>query len=114
MLKTTQACKSVLAERARQDSLWGIQNHDPFTFLTLLGEEYGEACQAAAQALYDGKSIDRIREEVVQVAALALAIVECLDRGQWQWPSKKIQSLEAENKMLQEKLAALEDLPLDS
>lgn len=34
-------------ERHRQEGKWGPQHHDPRAWLTILGEEFGEACQAA-------------------------------------------------------------------
>lgn len=86
------ALRDVLAERKRQDAKWGEQNHDPFLYLTILGEEYGETCQAALEARFRKTPEQRaawmanLRNEAVQTAAVALAIVECLDRGRWQWP----------------------------
>lgn len=80
------ALVDVLDERRRQDEKWGEQNHDPFAYLTVLGEEYGELCQCALHARFGGPAAEHIREEAVQVAAVALAIVECLDRGKWRWP----------------------------
>lgn len=82
----TEALKSVLAERERQDAKWGEQNHDPFTYLAVLGEEYGETCQAALHSRFGGKHAGSLREEAVHTAAVALAIVECIDRGKWSWP----------------------------
>lgn len=86
------ALRDVLAERKRQDAKWGEQNHDPFLYLTILGEEYGETCQAALNARFSDKDIAiysdkmrKLREEAVQTAAVALAIVECLDRDKWRW-----------------------------
>lgn len=78
----------VLTERDRQDAKWGEQNHDPFTYLTILTEEVGEFAQAALQTRFGGDKggLVRMREEAVQAAAVALAIVECLDRGKWKWP----------------------------
>ena len=73
----------VLHERGQQDSKWGEQNHSPFTYLTILGEEYGEACQAALHLEFGGPEADKLREELVQVAAVAVAFIECLDRGEW-------------------------------
>jgi hypothetical protein len=85
------AIQDVLDERTRQDAKWGEQNHDPSLWLTILGEEFGETCQAALEAKF-GKDparreerIARVREEAVQTAAVALAMVECIDRGQWAW-----------------------------
>lgn len=81
----TPALASVLAERIRQEKKWGPQNHDPFTYLTILGEEFGETCEAALHSKFGGPKASGSREEAVQTAAVALAIVECIDRGEWQW-----------------------------
>ena len=81
----SKALVSVLDERKRQDEKWGEQNHDPFLYLTVLGEEFGEVCKAALDARFKGGSFEHLREEAVQTAAVALAIVECLDRGKWEW-----------------------------
>ncbi len=67
-------------ERLRQDEKWGEQNHDPFAWLSILGEEYGEACKAALEHRFGNKSLAKYRTEVIQVAAVAVAVVECLDR----------------------------------
>jgi len=75
----------VIAERVAQDRKWGEQNHDPFCYLAILMEEVGELAQAAVQARFEGGDGHFIRMEAIQVAAVALAIVECLDRGQWEW-----------------------------
>jgi len=77
------ALTDVLAERRRQDLKWGQQNHDPFTYITILGEEFGELCQAALHRRFGGAASSGLRNEAVQTAAVALAIVECLDRGTW-------------------------------
>lgn len=78
----------VMRERERQDIKWGEQNHDPFTYLTVLGEEFGELCQAALHLRFGGKAAANLREEAIHTAAVALALVECLDRAKWQWPSE--------------------------
>ncbi len=54
----TKALQDVLAERARQDIRWSEQNHDPFLYLTILGEEYGETCQAALEARFTKNPMD--------------------------------------------------------
>lgn len=79
------AVDDVLAERARQDARWGEQNHDPFTYLAILVEEVGEMAQAALHARFGGPAAVKLREEAIHTAAVALAIVECLDRGKWYW-----------------------------
>lgn len=83
---TTKALEDVLSERARQDAKWGEQNHDPFTYLAVLTEEVGELAQAALHARFGGHAADGLRMEAVHTAAVALAIVECVDRGLWTWP----------------------------
>jgi len=54
-----------------------VQNHKPFKWLTILGEEYGEACRAALEA---GNIRYRYRDELIQLAAVAVAAVESIDR----------------------------------
>lgn len=86
MSEAQDALRDVLAERVRQNKRWGEQNHDPFTYLAILVEEVGELAQAALHSRFGGPAAAGLREEAVQVAAVALAIVECLDRGRWEWP----------------------------
>jgi NTP pyrophosphatase (non-canonical NTP hydrolase) len=64
----------VLAERARQDLKWGVCHHPSQMWLTILAEEVGEVAKAIL--LKDTKNY---REELVQVAAVALAAIESLD-----------------------------------
>jgi NTP pyrophosphatase (non-canonical NTP hydrolase) len=76
----------VLRERGRQDEKWGEQNLDPFTYLAVLTEEVGELAEAALHTRFGGPKASGLRTEAVHVAAVALAIIECLDRGTWHWP----------------------------
>jgi len=66
----------ILEERDRQDDKWGEQNHSPSYWFTILMEEVGEAARAVCE--WD---MDSYREEMIQVAAVAMAIVECHDRN---------------------------------
>ena len=78
-----KAVRSVLAERARQDAKWGVQDHAAEMWLVILGEEYGEACQAALSDRFGGnaeKPCGQLRAEIVQVAAVAIAMIEWMDR----------------------------------
>ena len=65
----------VIKERRRQDEKWGEQNHGPFKWLAILGEEVGEANKAALEDDSAG-----YRNELIQVAAVAMAMVGCHDR----------------------------------
>ncbi len=67
-------------ERQNQDCKWGVQNHHPFVWLAILGEEVGEVNKAVLDHNFDKKSLENYREELIQVAAVAVAMIECLDR----------------------------------
>ena len=82
----------VLAERKRQDSFWGEQNHNPVKYLLILNEEVGEANKAICDhidfsndSIFE-KGLKEYRNELIQVAAVAIAMVECLDRDKWRNP----------------------------
>lgn len=81
-----KAIKDITAERERQEEKWGQQDNDPFTYLTVLSEEVGELAQAALHARFGGKAADGLYTEAVHTAAVAMAIVECLNRDLWAWP----------------------------
>lgn len=68
----------VWLERLRQDQRWGEQNHPDPTWLTILVEELGEVASGILLGL-DGDP-PSIRAELVQVAAVAAAWVEAIDR----------------------------------
>lgn len=40
-METDNILREVSDERVRQDAKWGEQNHDPFKWLCILGEEVG-------------------------------------------------------------------------
>lgn len=77
------ALQSVLDERQRQNAKWGVQNHDGFVWIAILGEELGELSQAVLETKFGGKhgGMENVRAEAVQCAAVALQIVECIDRN---------------------------------
>ena len=72
----------VAQERTRQDAKWGAnRNHHPFVWLAILGEEVGEANEAALESNFGGTAtFEEYRAELVQVAAVAVAAIEALDR----------------------------------
>lgn len=71
----------VSLERDNQNAKWGEQNHKPALWLMILGEEVGEVNKAALESLFGGKTLQEYREELVQVAAVAVAMIECYDRN---------------------------------
>ena len=88
--KAKDVLKEVLRERVFQENKWGEQNHDPFTYLAILGEEVGEANKAAVDAStwrinceVKFGSLGDYRKELIQVAAVAVAMIESLDRNKW-------------------------------
>jgi len=66
----------VRVERGEQERKWGEQNHSPFIWLTILGEEFGEACKAAVEGDVSGAC-----RELIQAAAVCVAAVESFDRN---------------------------------
>lgn len=72
---------AVVDEMYRQDAKWGADRdqHD-FTWSTILGEEFGEVCQAALHDAFGGDHAGTLRSELVQVAAVAIQWIEQLDR----------------------------------
>ncbi|MFB6364271.1 hypothetical protein ACFCP7_09430 [Paenibacillus elgii] len=85
----TPALQSVIEERQRQNAKWGEQNHPLAAWVSILGEEYGELCEAVNETIFNNGPEARekgghtnIRAEAVQVAAVAVQIVEMLDRNE--------------------------------
>lgn len=107
---TQSVLYEVAGERTRQDAKWGVQNHPdlpPFEearatpnawFGLPSADDARDACEAAfsrgrgsyahifveevceaVEAAYDPA---KLREELIQVAAVAVAWVECIDRRQ--------------------------------
>ena len=73
LMKIRQAefLNAIADERARQDAKWG-QNFVPLDrMVTILGEEFGEACRALLEQ--DWVNLD---EELVQVAAVCSKFFE--------------------------------------
>ena len=73
---TTSILGEVFKERILQDKKWGEQNHSPFVWLGILGEEYGEACRGVVDA-----NLDSYREELIHTAAVCVSAIECMDRN---------------------------------
>jgi NTP pyrophosphatase (non-canonical NTP hydrolase) len=78
--KRTIALGHVEDERKRQDAQWGgipgLERRDDHTYAAVLTEEVGEVCKAWLE-----RDTAALREELVQVAAVAVAWIEELDNG---------------------------------
>lgn len=70
----------ILKERRRQNQKWGEQNHDMYKWLAILMEEVGELSQEVLRSDLNGKDTNNLKVEAIQVAAVALQIVEYLER----------------------------------
>lgn len=74
--------EDVYQERLRQNEKWGVQRHSLGTWLAILGEEFGEVCQAMQRPMglvsVKDTDADNLYEELIHVAAVASAIAEQL------------------------------------
>ena len=76
----------IAAERTRQDRLWGELNHDPQDYFAILSEEIGEVAKEVVEWRFNTerkKREDRLvsmRYELIQAAAVAVAMIEAIDR----------------------------------
>lgn len=87
------AVENVLEERRNQDEQWGVSDHDPQFWSLILSKHAGRLTSKAldwgAMVGYDSEefyAIMEFRDQAVKVAAIALAIVECIDRAEWTAP----------------------------
>lgn len=83
----SEVLADVANERDRQHAKFGEQNHSPANWFLILGEEYGEASKEACEFTfaYPGDQKERLlrlRKELVEVAAVAVAMIESLDRNE--------------------------------
>lgn len=88
---TFGVCCEIEEERTRQDAKWGQQNHSPIEWIAILTEEVGEASKEAVEMHFakdfpthypdDVERAERYRAELIQVAAVAVAMIESLDRN---------------------------------
>ncbi len=76
-----QVLAEIAAERDRQDRRWGEQNHGPALFFAILSEEVGEVAKEIAESQARPLEGGNYRAELVQVAAVAAAMIEAYDRA---------------------------------
>ena len=75
-MKQSQILDLIKKERESQDKKWGVQNHNIFKWLAILGEEVGEANKSALENNYQ-----EIISELVQIGAVTVAMIESLERN---------------------------------
>ena len=75
--------KEIEKHRHEQDAKHGKNNHHPFVWLAILGEEVGEANKAALETEFgypdNNGTFDEYREELIQVASVAVAMIQNID-----------------------------------
>lgn len=81
--------QEVARERVNQEVEWGQQNHDPFRWLAILTEEVGEVAEECCELITPSPELAsqrrtalRMRAELIQVAAVAIAFIQSLDRNE--------------------------------
>lgn len=75
------ALGDILRERISQDNKWGEQNHNLMIWLGILAEEFGESAKVINDFHFGREAwIEDIRKELIQTAAVAVAMVEYIDR----------------------------------
>jgi NTP pyrophosphatase (non-canonical NTP hydrolase) len=79
-----EVIESIIQERLSQKKKWGEQNHHPLTWISILGEEFGEFCEAVNETVFDNGTDKggyiNMKKEAIQVAAVAVAFLEYLER----------------------------------
>lgn len=78
----------VSRERDEQTKKFGEQRHAPLTWMAILGEEVGEANRSALHDRFGGEAAGTLRTELVQVAAVAVAILELIDQDELKAPQR--------------------------
>lgn len=74
--------KEVLEERDRQDKKWGEQNHVDTIWNAILGEEVGDVAEQVLAGVFDWPiDLTKLEAELIQVAAVAVAWVQCIRRN---------------------------------
>jgi hypothetical protein len=93
ILIQNEVIENVLKERNRQDKKWGEQNHPPQFWTGILGEEFGELCEAINETVFDNGSdkggYENMKTEAIHVAAVAVGFLECLERNKDKWFTTK-------------------------
>ena len=92
---TERILNEVGLERAKQFAKWGEQNHSLVEWMAILTEEVGETSKEAVDFYFkhpapetdDFEDVQlqrlyRYRKELIQTAAVAIQMIECVDRNE--------------------------------
>ena len=73
----------VIDERKRQDAKWGEQNYNAYVWASIIGEEYGEMCQAINEFGFNPthETEEQIYTEAIHTMASCMAMLECIERN---------------------------------
>lgn len=83
MARIDEVAKQIAAEVARASTKFPTWPTDPLHALAVLGEEFGELTKAMLQHTYEphkGVTLDDIRAEAIQTAAMAQRLAISLER----------------------------------
>ena len=74
----------IYAEQKKQLEKWGIQNHHPHIYNSILVEEVGEVSQAILKTEGEGKTKNwhDVIQELIHVQAVAQSMIESIRRNQ--------------------------------
>ncbi|KKL69751.1 hypothetical protein LCGC14_2111780 [marine sediment metagenome] len=77
----------VQRERVEQDDKWGVQNHTPYKWMTILTEELGELAQTILDLTKEADGSNRLtmvtESELIHVASVCKAMWESGKRQGW-------------------------------
>lgn len=82
--QTTSVLHEVAHERQRQDEKWGPVTRPPLEWLGIAAEEFGEVAEKVVKGWVPPESdfdAGGYRTELIQLAAVCVSAVECLDHG---------------------------------
>jgi hypothetical protein len=86
MTTTADIAKEIVQERVKQDNKWGPQNHSLPVWIAILAEEFGEASMEVNDWFHPSAKCNgsqaAIRNELIQTAAVCVAMIEQIDNGQ--------------------------------
>ena len=85
MSESADVYAEVRQERVRQDAQWGERVEDSFVYAVALAEECGEVARAVHDIRFANGTVADLRAELIQVAAVAVQIMERIDGGRIKW-----------------------------